>query len=63
MPSWNSFSASAVPSTLNGSADLALSRSTVKRAVADLKSVGYLETEQRWRRNGGRSSLLFKLLK
>lgn len=43
--------------------DLALSKSTVKRAIADLKAAGYLETEQRWRRNGGRSSLLFRLLK
>lgn len=43
--------------------DLALSKSTVKRAIADLKAAGYLETEQRWRQNGGKSSLLFKLLK
>lgn len=43
--------------------DLALSKSTVKRAISDLKAAGYLETEQRWRRNGGKSSLLFKLLK
>ncbi|EDS11134.1 helix-turn-helix domain-containing protein [Anaerotruncus colihominis] len=51
------------PSLSTISKDLALSRSTVKRAIADLKAVGYLETEQRWRRNGGRTSLLFKLLK
>ncbi len=43
--------------------DLALSKSTVKRAVADLKEAGYLSTEQRWRDNGGKSSLLFHLLK
>ena len=43
--------------------DLALSKSTVKRAIADLKAAEYLETEQRWRDNGGRTSLLFKLLK
>ena len=28
-----------------------------------VKAVFYLETEQRWRDNGGKSSLLFKLLK
>lgn len=27
------------------------------------KAAGYLETKQRWRDNGGKSSLLFKLLK
>lgn len=43
--------------------DLALSKSTVKRAIDDLKAAGYLETQQRWRRSGGKSSLLFKLLK
>ena len=43
--------------------DLALSKSTVKRALQDLKTAGYLKTEQRWRRNGGKSSLLFELLK
>ena len=51
------------PSLSTISKDLALSKSTVKRAVADLKAAGYLEPEQRWRRNGGRTSLLFKLLK
>lgn len=51
------------PSLQTISKDLALSKSTVKRAVSDLKAAGYLETEQRWRRNGGKSSLLFKLLK
>ena len=43
--------------------DLALSKSTVKRAIQDLKTAGYLKTEQWWRRNGGKSSLLFELLK
>ena len=43
--------------------ELSLSRSTVKRAVQDLKAAGYLETQQRWRQNGGKSSLRFRLLK
>lgn len=41
--------------------DLGLSVSTVKRAVADLKTAGYIQTEQRWRANGGKSSLLFHI--
>ena len=38
-------------------------RSTVQRAIQDLREQGYLETRQRWRENGGKSSLLFRLLK
>jgi DNA-binding MarR family transcriptional regulator len=40
---------------------LHLSRSTVKRAVADLEKAGYLTREQRWRENGGKSSCLYRL--
>ena len=36
---------------------------TVERAIADLILAGLLETEQRWRENGGRSSLLYTLKK
>lgn len=43
--------------------ELAISESTVKRAIRDLKAAGYIRTEQRWRENGGKSSLLFRLLK
>lgn len=39
--------------------DLKLSRRTVQRAIADLEKTGRLVKEQRWRENGGRSSLLF----
>jgi predicted transcriptional regulator len=38
-----------------------LSRSTVKRAVADLEKAGCLIKEQRWRENGGKSSCLYRL--
>lgn len=43
--------------------ELKLSRSTVKRAVADLEKSGYLRKEQRWRENGGKSSNMFYLTK
>ena len=39
--------------------DLKLSRRTVQRAITDLEKAGYLQKEQRWRENGGKSSLLF----
>lgn len=41
--------------------DLKLSASTVRRAIKDLKKEGLLETEQRYRTKGGKSSLLYKL--
>ena len=43
--------------------ELKLSRSTVKRAIADLEESGYLRKEQRWRENGGKSSNMFYLTK
>jgi DNA-binding MarR family transcriptional regulator len=39
--------------------DLNLSRSTVKRAIADLIRSGRLRKEQRWRENGGKSSCMY----
>lgn len=39
--------------------ELKLSRSTVKRAIADLEQCGRLRKEQRWRENGGKSSNLY----
>lgn len=42
-------------------ADLKLSESTVRRGIRDLKRAGLLETEQRYRKKGGKSSLLFRL--
>ncbi len=41
--------------------DLKLSRSTVKRAVADLEKAGRLSREQRWREGGGKSSNLYRV--
>lgn len=42
-------------------AELKLSESTVRCALRDLRSAGLLETEQRYRTKGGKSSLLYKL--
>ena len=41
--------------------DLKLSESTTRRALNDLRKAGLIETEQRYRGNGGNSSLLFSL--
>lgn len=43
--------------------DLKLSASTVRRGIRDLKKAGLIETEQRYRKKGGKSSLLFRLKK
>lgn len=42
--------------------ELKLSRSTVKRAIADLEKSGRLRKELRWRENGGKSSNLYYLV-
>ena len=42
--------------------DLKLSPSTVRRALKDLKKECLIETEQRYRAKGGKSSLLYKIL-
>ena len=39
--------------------ELKLSRSTIKRAIADLEKTGQLCKEQRWRENGGKSSNMY----
>ena len=41
--------------------ELKLSESTTRRAVTDLRKAGLIETQQRYRENGGNSSLLFAL--
>ncbi|ANU54854.1 helix-turn-helix domain-containing protein [Acutalibacter muris] len=43
--------------------ELKLSQSTVRRALKDLRKVELVETEQRYRTKGGKSSLLFRLKK
>ena len=41
--------------------EIQLSEKTVRRAILDLCKAKILETEQRYRTKGGKSSLLFKL--
>lgn len=41
--------------------ELKLSRSTVKRAIADLEEADRLSKEQRWRESGGKSSNLYRV--
>lgn len=43
--------------------DLNLARRTIQRAVADLEEAGLIITEQRFRKKGGKSSLLYTILK
>lgn len=43
------------------SKELKISKSTVRRALHDLRRTGWIESEQRYREGGGKSSLLFKL--
>lgn len=50
------------PSLATIARETGLSRSTVKRALADLEHAGYVKKEQRWRENGGKSSLLYTIL-
>ena len=42
-------------------AELKLSQSTVRRALRDLRKADLLQTEQRYRTKGGKSSLLYKI--
>lgn len=49
------------PSIPTISKDLKLSESTTRRALNDLRKVGLLHTKQRYRDNGGNSSLLYCL--
>ena len=41
--------------------ELKLSESTVRRALRDLRKTGLIATEQRYRKNGGKSSLCYRL--
>lgn len=41
--------------------ELKLSQSTVRRALQDMRKAELLETNQRYRTKGGKSSLLFRL--
>ncbi len=49
------------PSIPTISKDLKLSESTIHRALNDLRQTGLVRTEQRYRENGGNSSLRYSL--
>ena len=49
------------PSIPTISKDLKLSESTTHRALNDLRKAGLVKTEQRYRENGGNSSLKYLL--
>ena len=49
------------PSIPTISKDLKLSESTTRRALSDLRKAGLIQTEQRYRENGGNSSLKYTL--
>ena len=49
------------PSVNTIAGDIKLSPATVRRAIKDLKKAGLIETEQRYREKGGKSSLLYIL--
>ena len=49
------------PSERRIAKDLSMSKSTVRRAIEDLKRGGYLNTEPRYRKTGAKSSLLFTI--
>lgn len=51
------------PSVKTIAGNIKLSPATVRRAVKDLRKAGLLTTAQRYREKGGKSSLLFRLVK
>ncbi len=51
------------PSLKTMSQELKLSQSTIRRALKDLKAVKLVATRQRYRPNGGKSSLCYTIKK
>ena len=51
------------PSLNKMASELKLSRSTIRRALKDLREVKLVTTRQRYRANGGKSSLCYKIKK
>ena len=49
------------PSISTIAKELKFSQSTVRRALNDLRKADLIETEQRYRKNDAKSSLLYKL--
>ena len=51
------------PSVPRIARDIKLSERTVRRAIGELREAGLIETEQQYRMSGGKSSLLFTIVK
>ncbi len=51
------------PATKTIASNTKLSVSSVKRGIEELCKEGFLEVQNRYRRNGGKSSNLYKVLK
>ncbi len=51
------------PSIPTMAQELKVSPNTVRRALQDLRKAGLIKTEQLYRKNGGKSSLCYKLMK
>ena len=51
------------PSLNRMASELKLSRSTIRRALRDLREAKLVTTRQRYRANGGKSSLCYKIKK
>lgn len=49
------------PSVKTIAGDIKLSPATVRRAIKDLRKAGLIEITQKHRKNGGMSTLLFKI--
>lgn len=49
------------PSVNKIAGDIKLSPATVRRAIKDLRKAGLIETKQRYREKGGKSTLLFSV--
>ena len=50
------------PSVATIAEDIGMSKSTVKRALMDLKKKGFIQIEKRYRENGGKTSNLYHIL-
>ena len=63
LESWANKGRTCYPAIGTIARELHLSVSTVKRAITDLEREGFLRKKQRWRENGGRSSLLYEIIR
>lgn len=50
------------PSVATIAEDIGMSKSTVKRALMDLKKKGFIQIENRYQENGGKTSNLYHIL-